>query len=63
LKDEIGKLLWLDEILEETVIKQGNYLVNDLKCLDPKLGINGTLIHKKDARKQYFSNLNDLDAV
>lgn len=39
LEDEVGELDWLNEILEQLIIKECDYLVNDLQYADPELWV------------------------
>ena len=44
LEDEVGELEWLNEILEQLIIKKRNYFVYDLQYADPKLWIYCRLV-------------------
>ena len=63
LIDEARELFGLDEVLQQTIIKQCNNFVNNLQCFDSKLCIDCTLVYKKDTWEQNFRYFNNFRAV
>ena len=55
LVNEVGKLLWLDEVLEQLVVEERNYFIYQLKSLDSELRIDHDFVHVENPRQNNLS--------